>query len=110
MLNVFPDVFQDLLGAPQLEQGASFESLNEDEAAAVAGTSRHYSPDGARVAKPPPLEKSYRRRSPSPTRTLPTVPSATLDDLDTGRNVRMKNSPPKNRSVSHFIVMLLYLN
>ena len=40
-INLFSsDVFQDLLGIPQLDPSQSFESLNEEEKEAIAGSTR----------------------------------------------------------------------
>lgn len=59
------DVFQALLGMPQMEATHSFESLNEEEAVAIAGSSREQKPfsygEGSVLV------------SPSPTKSLPSA-------------------------------------
>lgn len=52
------DVFQDLLGISHMDPSQSFESLNEEETGAIAGSSRWPS-----VAKPVPSEESMLRSS-----------------------------------------------
>lgn len=62
------DVFQALLGIPHMDASHSFESLNEEEAVAIAGSSR-----GIPSLKPLPPEEGSVQTSLSPTRSLPTT-------------------------------------
>ena len=63
------DVFQDLLGIPNMDPSQSFESLNEEEIEAIAGSSR-----GSSSAKALPPADSVLRSS-SRTRSLPAAAS-----------------------------------
>ena len=68
LFSFFPDVFQALLGIPHMDASHSFESLNEEEAVAIAGSSR-----GIPSLKPLPPEEGSVQTSLSPTRSLPTT-------------------------------------
>ena len=63
------DVFQDLLGISQLDPSQSFESLNEEEKEAIAGSTR----GPPSVTPLPSQEDSLRRSSTPPTSLLPGV-------------------------------------
>ena len=63
------DVFQDLLGISQLDPSQSFESLNEEEKEAIAGSTR----GPPAVTLLPSQEDSLRRSSTPPTSLLPGV-------------------------------------
>lgn len=61
-------MFQDLLGIPHLDASHSFESLNEEEKEAIAGTTR-----GPLSVKPLPSQENSMPRSSSPSRSLPSA-------------------------------------
>ena len=67
------DVFQDLLGVPHMDPSQSFESLNEEEIEAIAGSSR-----GSSSAKTLPPEDSVLRSS-TRTRSLPASASQSTE-------------------------------
>ena len=72
-------MFQALLGMPQMEATHSFESLNEEEAVAIEGSSREQKPFSYGEGSVP--------ASPSPTKSLPSAASQSpetssfLDDM-----------------------------
>lgn len=59
------DVFQDLLGISHLDTSQSFESLNEEETVAIAGSSR-----GLPSLKPLPSDEEKVPTSPSPSKSV----------------------------------------
>ena len=66
MFDPFSDVFQDLLGIPQLDASPSFESLNEEEKEVIAGSTR-----GPPSVSTLPSQDDSVQRSSSPSRSLP---------------------------------------
>lgn len=72
-------MFQALLGMPQMEATHSFESLNEEEAVAIAGSSREQKPfsygEGSVLASP-----SSTKSLPSAADQSPEI-SSFLDDM-----------------------------
>lgn len=61
-------MFQDLLGIPHLDASQSFESLNEEEKEAIAGSTR-----GPPSVQPLPSQDDSVQRSSSPSRSLPSA-------------------------------------
>ena len=83
-INLFSsDVFQDLLGIPQLDPSQSFESLNEEEKEAIAGSTR-----GPSSVTPLQAQEDSLQQSSTPSRSLlpgvsrsPEI-SSYFDDMD----------------------------
>lgn len=76
------DVFQDLLGISQLDPSQSFESLNEEEKEAIAGSTR-----GPPSVTPLHSQEDSLHQSSSPSRSLlpgvarPAEMSSSFDDM-----------------------------